>query len=448
MLVDFSVQNFRSIAEAQTLSMLANRNDKSHPHNIVTGGSEEQPLLKLATIYGANAAGKSNLLKALDFAVNYVTSSAGDFKAGSSTGVTPFRFGRDELSSPSTFEFSFILDGVRYEYGFAATSTRVVSEELRAFPRGVAQTWFSRIWSEEAETYIYSYSRAHFKAKREVESITPQNVLYLTVAATVNQQIRKVHSWFEEGIQVIFMSEQKPTMFQRRTAGLLKRLTYRKPLVDLILCADMGIEDVIVSEKPYQVPESVTKLLSESFVQKLVSEMADEKEYDIQFVHSAPALSAEERMLPSDEESDGTQRFFSLSGYIMATLMLGHLLVVDEIDSSLHPLLLRQILERFQRGNGLVAGGQLICTTHDTTVLDQSLLRRDQVYFVEKDQRGASHFYPLTDFTPRKDEALGKGYLAGRYGAVPFFGSDIWPSSTSDVSSNPAMKGKEHPVGT
>lgn len=419
MLVEFKIKNFRSFREETTLSMVASA-DKTLPDNTVAapefGGRN---LLRSAVVYGPNAAGKSNLIAAASFVDDFVNSSM-ERKLNSPIEVAPFLLVAKPDFAPVEFEITFIdSQNVRYQYGFHVTTEQVVREWLVAYPKGLPQTWFEREHPVGKEPGWY-FGRNLKGRNSQVADLTRPDVLFLSNAAKLNhRQLRRVFEWFQNSLRVIDPEEVGSTLFLYSAVKAKEEERSRAGIRNLLEVADFGISDFDVQERTF-----TDKDFPDDMPTELRNELVNKKTLDIFMRH--PVAGVGEIPLPIKEESSGTQRYFALSGPLYAVLENGWTLFVDELDASLHPKLVRYIVELFHNPQINLKGAQLIFNTHDTTLMDGDLFRRDQIWFVEKDRQGCSHLYPLLDYSPRKDEALAKGYLLGRYGAIPFLSEPQW----------------------
>jgi uncharacterized protein len=419
MIIEFKIKNFRSFREEATLSMVAST-DKTLPENtIATSGFGGRSLLRSAVVYGANAAGKSNLIAAANFVDDFVNMSM-ERKLNSPIEVTPFLLVAEPNTAPSEFEVTFIDNkDVRYQYGFHVNAKQVVREWLVAYPKDLPQTWFERVHAAEAEPTWY-FGRKLKGKNSQVAEMTRPDVLFLSNAAKLNhRQLGRVFEWFQKSLHVIGANEISPYLYTYSAARAKEDEHGQASIRRLLAVADLGISGFDVREETFtdkDFPEEVPSELRSQFINK--------KHLDVTMRH--PVGSDSEVALPLEDESSGTQRLFALSGPLAEVLENGWTLFVDELDASLHPLLVRYLVELFHNPQMNPKGAQLIFNTHDTTLMDGCLFRRDQIWFVEKDRQGCSHLYPLLDYSPRKGEALAKGYLLGRYGAIPFLGEPQW----------------------
>jgi len=408
MLVDFSVKNYRSIRDKQLLSLVAAKDDAhSKTHLIRTGIKTIPNLLKSTVIYGANASGKTNILKAFDFMRGIVARSATS-QQGEKFNLQPFKLDTTYINHPSEFEITFLDNGIRYQYGFALTSERITEEWLFVYKKAKPQEWFTRTYDEKKNQDIYKLG-PHLKGKRKLwVDTTRSNALFLSTAVQLNsEQLLPVYTWIVNNIN-FFNAGASP--FFKHSVEMLQKENGKNEIINFLSSADTSITDIdVVSRKA-----TVYNLKSAG-----KSNFSTEEEIQSPvFKHETKLDSA---MFQLEEESMGTQRLFCLAAPIIEILRDGKILIVDELDSSLHTLLVRRLVSLFHSSEYNQKGAQLIFSTHDTGLLDLNLFRRDQIWFVEKDQDQATKIYPLSDFSPRKNEALEKGYLLGRYGALPFF---------------------------
>lgn len=420
MIIEFRVGNYRSIAAPQSLLMAASTDDRLAEDNVAEKGKAR--LLRQAVIYGANAAGKSNLLMSMEALRSLVMFSA-DLQEGQPLPwVTPFRLNPANEEAPSTFEVIFEENGVRYHYALAATATRVVTEWLVAYPQGRPQRWFERSYDPNKNAYDWWFG-ASFQGSRNQRKLwqtsTRNNASFLSTAVKLNnEQLKPAFHWLTQKLIVVLLGrvDFNPAL----SIELLRSDSGRERMMKFLKSADIGIDRLELQEAdgfppppPGIPPEQWAMMMmpmppGASPKMKWAKVVAWHTRTD---GHTVP--------FEMQEESDGTRKLFEFIGGWIKALDIGATLCVDEIDRSLHPLLTRMLVRLF-RSDTNPNNGQLIFTTHDTTLLDPELLRRDQVWFVEKNTEQATTLYPLLDYSPRKNENLERGYLLGRYGAIPF----------------------------
>ncbi|MFV2057875.1 MAG: ATP/GTP-binding protein [Thiohalomonadales bacterium] len=417
MLIEFSVTNFKSVKTQQTFSMTKAKGDELVECNsFQPEGMNRLSLLRSASIYGANAAGKSNFIDAMRTMKRIVTDSATDKRRGDKLPVTPFKLDQKTRKSATEFEVIFISAGVRYQYGFAATTERIVEEWLIAFPKGRAQQWYARLWDTKKNKYKWEMGNALQGKKQLWQESTRSNALFLSTAVQLNsQQFQPVFDWFDVILQTTTVTGWNPGF----TASLCSDPENKLKVLNLLVAADVDIQDVNLKKKVFD-KNDLPDNLPEELKTRLAVEMEGEEIIDeLQMMHrdSTGALIA----FDFSEESDGTQKLFSFSGPWLDTLENGNILFVDELHDNLHPRLVQFLVELFHSNETNPNNAQLVFTTHETTILNQEVFRRDQIWFCEKRDDHATAVYPLTDFSPRKGrENLELSYLAGRYGAVPY----------------------------
>lgn len=411
MLVEFRVKNFRSFQEEQVLSMVASADQSLSENTTPVSALGKRKVLRSAVVYGANAAGKSNLLKAVRFARHFILIGT-DKRPDAHITVQPFRFDHSSREAVSEFEFTFIHEGVRYQYGFTLDQQRVHEEWLFAYPKKHPQKWVER---SPAATGSEWYFGSQLKGeKMKLVPLTRENVLFLSVAANfAHKQLSNVYKWFSQHLWVVDADDSSDFLVQLTAQQVMaKELSYTR-VKDFLKLADLGIID-------FSLEERTQEELARDFPEELRPLTRTNRQYDIHLHHRAK--NAMERGIPLalTDESYGTRRLFALGAPWLKGLQAGITLFVDELDSSIHSILVRELISMFHDAKLNPEGAQLIFNTQDISLLDLSLFRRDQIWLVEKEQTGASILYPLLDFSPRKDESLENGYLQGRYGAIPF----------------------------
>ncbi len=418
MLIEFSVTNFRSIRSTQTLSLVATSFSELQEQNCFMTPEKGAPsLLRSAVIYGPNASGKSNLLKSLDFVENFVTESSKEGQEGEAIDVKPFLFNSISRTEPSEFEVLFLQEGIRYQYGFAVNNTRVTHEWLIAYPEGRSQRWFEREYNTANKNENWYFGSKLKGNKTLLQKATRSNALFLSTAVQLNnEQLKPVYNWFHQKLRTIHVSN----FYHLYSASMCKTDAGRKRVLALLNAADLSIADLKVEIKKFNstdMPSDMPEPLKEYICRTL-----DGKEQlDVKFLHT---MAGSNELIPLEgfEESVGTRRLFDIAGPWLDVIDNGYILFIDELNNSMHPMMVRFLINMINDPQINKNNAQLIFSTHDTSILDNELFRRDQIWFTEKDASNATKLYPLSDFTPRKDEALEKGYLNGRYGAIPYIG--------------------------
>ena len=393
MLIQFSVENYLSIKDKVVLSLLASR-DNEHPEHLILDGNKNY--LKSAVIYGANASGKSNVLNAFWFMVNYVLTSHNQ-QVHKAIDRIPFKFDKETPARPSSFEVIFTANGIRYAYGFSVTDKAVVEEYLYYYPNGRQAIIFER-----KDTTDFRFT-VDIDEQNTLKERTSANKLYLSVASNWSYvKVIPVLEWFAS-CQII--TKNSVADAYGLEAEQLKDDDYRRVIASMLRIADFGIQSLQVRDS-----DPISSKRGDIFT-------------NVDAVHTVQHVEGNisSYTLNMTEESDGTNSYFKLIGVVKKALDLGTLLVADEMDAHLHPLLTKHLVSLFNSAEFNPKGAQLIFTSHNTNLLDLDVLRRDQIWFTEKDeQTAATDLFSLYDFSIRKDAKVEKGYLIGRYGAIPF----------------------------
>lgn len=418
MLIEFRVKNFRSLRDEQVLSLVASKdNTLQDTHTLASNLKTVPRLLRSAVIYGANASGKSNLLKALQYMRGVVLESATVIQPDQVYSIQPFRLDTFSASQPSEFEVTFALGSIRYQYGFTMTAQRIISEYLLVYKSAKPQRWFERRYDTKTGKDVYEFGSGMKGSKALWEGATRSNSLFLSMAVQLNSEsLRPVFDWFSSSL-VIFNEHNK--LNPQTSLQMLKDSSGRKQICDFLSAADISISDIeLVTQK---VPGQTVHFDLTAGKTEIRNEEVEKQQ--LRFSHVTPHGKAVFDLM---DESGGTRNLLFLAGPVLEILQKGLTLVIDELDTSLHTLLVRELVHLFHQPDINTGGAQLIFTTHDTSLLDApNLLRRDQIWFVEKDQDQASTLVSLSEFSPRKNEALERGYLIGRYGGIPFLNQSL-----------------------
>jgi uncharacterized protein len=435
MILEFFAENFRSFRDGVSLDLRATSSSEldSVVQRPLGLEAPARGVLPVIAVFGANASGKTSIFMAADFmraAVLFSANSTTEGKGVLET-VTTFRFDPAHRQGPVTFKVVFVEDQVRHEYGFVVQPrmkgdrlTRVASEWLRSWPKGHPRDVFLRgdaaVAAGHESRWWVSDDGFHGGRRLGADLLeqTRDDVLFLSLASQRNQpQCKYVVSWFSEG----FLTRATGYLSGPGTAALIHAdEQFRRSVTSLLRAADTGIDDVSTTRndepkgrfEPLDVPQPENEL------------------YRTQTFHRDAA--GHRVSLELEQESHGTQRLFALAGPVYEVLRRGRCLWIDELDTGLHHWLLRVLVKMFQSPETNPNGAQLVFSTHDAAVMDPSLLRRDQIWLVEKDAAQGSQLYSLVDVEdkPRKDQPLFKAFLSGRFGGVPQLDEEAilaWP---------------------
>lgn len=414
MLVQFTVENFLSIRDKVYLSLEPSK-DSEHPENLITKG--DYKAVNSVAIYGANASGKSSLFKAITVALIMIRNS-NNVQVTDKLPMTPFKFDFESRNKPTSFEFTFIAkDGRKYIYGFSATTEKVVEEYLYCYNTSKPTLLFDLNENEKPK-----FNRA-YKVKLEAAyQMNTANKLFLATATTWNVECTKSpFEWLAESIDTFTdVMELGGVAFEKyRTDENRKYIEFTK---NLLKQADINISSIEVDAKEVM---GGPALPFQIVVQGKIIPPNEGKHYDVEITtgHTVVDENGEktELSLTLQEESIGTQLLFFYGPLLKDAFEKGKTIVLDEIDKSMHPSLVKFIMNLFRDPDVNKNGAQLIVTTHETGILSLEMFRRDQIYFTEKDSKsGVTDLYSLDEFSVRKTENIEKGYLMGRYGAIPF----------------------------
>lgn len=425
MLLQFSIKNFKTFKDRATLSLIASNYDKDsrERENIVHHEAFGLRLLKSAVLYGANASGKSKLVDAFAFMRYFVINSSKESQKGEIIDVEPFRLSTETEHEPSEFEIIFLHQNVLYRYGFEVTSEKIVSEWLYHKPKTKEVELFYR----EGNTFN-THERSFTKGNMVVrEGLVRDNALLVSVAAQFNEITAiNVLDWFK---RLKTLSGLQEHGYQGFTMAKTEDPEHKAKIMDLLKAADLGIQDIELQKIDV---ESLPKGMPKELKDRIIREVREEKkEFFSDVLTKHKKYNAQFQPIDNinfsleDDESSGTRKFFALTGPILDVIENGYTLVVDELDSKLHPNLVCKIVALFNSKEFNQKNAQLIFNTHDTNLLDAGLFRRDQIWFTSKNKYGEAKLYSLADFTSeevRKTEPFEENYIKGKYGAVPFLG--------------------------
>ncbi len=421
MLLELSVKNFLSFKNEITLSMYASAEITEHErYNVFSVGG--QRLLRTAVIYGANASGKTNLIKAMQFMKNFVVNSL-ELHSEKEIDIEPFKLNTETANLPSEFEVSFLYQDVYYRYGFVIDTKRVHHEWLYYAPSEQEIRLFERKFENEIDTIVLgeNFSEGEPLVDNQQPKLTRERALFISVVSQFNGAIsRKIMDWFTNDFKVLFATQEET--FEGVSVKKLGDALYKKEILKFLQAADTAIEDIdLVKVKPQDISGHIPDKLKQLVVSKgkmLVTKHS---------VFNTAGTMTDSVLWRMEDESEGTQKLFALSAPLIETLKKGETLVVDELDSKLHPMIMRFIINLFHSTESNPNHAQLIFATHDTNLLSQRFFRRDQICFTEKDEYGSTDLYSLADYQWDENELPSENrykrdYFKGKYGAIPFIG--------------------------
>ena len=418
MLIQFSVNNFRSFSDSKILSM-ESTSISDYPENI--SSNQKIKLNLCATIYGANASGKSNLIQAIG-AMKSIIFNSFDRSSTDKISYDPFLLNIDKLNQPSSFEIVFLVDDIQYRYGFKFDD-KVIKEEWLFFAKKTKEhPLFYRI-DDGIEVF------KHFKEGINLESKTRENTLFLAVVDQFNGETSKIiMDWFNK-LNVIDGVTHND--YRGITFKMLEDEKTRNSLTKYYQKIGLGFDDIKIEKESFDpnlmsgIPEDLLKqMMADLEGSNIISMTTLHKMFNNDRELVDPVAEFDVRR----QESSGTNKIIDLSGPIFHTLKNGGIIIIDELDAKLHPLLTVSIIRLFQNEDTNPHSAQLIFATHNTNILSLGRLRRDQIYFCEKDKYGMTDLFSLVEYNMkgkkiRKDNSFEKDYINGKYGAIPFIGN-------------------------
>ena len=420
MLLRFGVSNYFSVMDYQELSFIASKAIKDEDSSLIDADGLKERVVPAVVIYGPNAAGKSNFVQALRRMRAFVLNSF-QYKPGANIARAHFAFSSAGKSENTRFDCDVLLNGIRYHYGFEYNNLKIVREWLYSFNGSNRRSLFIR----DCDSPSIKFGDYLKGKNRAVEDILKENTLFLSAAAQANhEQLTEIYSFFQNEIEIVGSSFEADAI-QRNAPDVID-----PRVVKFLGLADTGIVSANVREKTLEVPgdgqftkfvEGMKSALATVIGDEEASKFgADMKNKELRLGHHTADQGVVE--LPFGRESRGTIRLVSMMSAVFKALDRGSLLIIDEIDTALHTLLVTKVVELFGSETLNPRSAQLLATTHDTNLLCSGVLRRDQIWFVEKALDGSSSIYPLTDISTRREDNLERGYLKGRFGAIPFTG--------------------------
>lgn len=433
MLVDFTLRNFLSFKDEASLSMLAARSVKEHEScgdsetcNIINVPHSDSKVLKAAAIYGANGSGKSNLLYAMSFFKQMVLDSFRNDSILVGASEMSYKFSTESQEEPSSFEMMFIIGEIRYRYGFEIYKNSIESEWLFIKPlESVRESYcFKR------EKKKITINPKTFKGAGGITSKTRDSALFLSTCAQFNVAVSMIiKEWFRNRFNILSGLDDA---IHYTANQFLRDQEMQKRIVEFVKIIDLGIDDIQVKEREINIVSEPVENMIRNISHKsnaMKSEFSDMNNVEILTAHKRYENGhlKDTLMTPFGIESLGTKKIFGLLGPWFDTILNGGTLIIDEFGASLHTHLSIELLKIFQ--SSINKDAQLIIATHDTNLLRGELLRRDQIWFTEKNKQGESDLYSLVEYkinqanSVRNDAAYNKNYLHGKYGAIPYFGN-------------------------
>lgn len=425
MLIEFRFKNYRSFRDEAVLSMAATGLG-SFKKSLIPWSSTTK-LLPAIAIYGKNGGGKSNVIRAFWLAVQFIRNAQRTQHESSTIPVNPFALNDYSKDEPTSFDFEYTINGIKYWYGFSATRKKIISEYLYHAPKKQRALIFNRTGQE------FSFTEDQSKRKMIGEMVA-ENQLFFSVACTMNDApCIAAMRWFRD--QIFFSRDYSDIPKQLLEYSEDKNML--KAISDYAKAADLGIEDMKFEIKrkevdeefplPENLPEGIQTALRQFL--NVLAETSNNTEVrlnmgEVKATSLHPGLNRDGSSglyaLELADESDGTRKLMSIAPAIESALAGGGILLVDEIEKELHPMLVEYVVAKFQSKRTNPHGAQIVFTTHNTELLNMELLRKDQLYFADKKQEdGASELYSISEFSTRTSENIRKGYLLGKYGATP-----------------------------
>ncbi len=414
MLITFSVENFKSIRDLQTLSLEASSDKHLAWSNVI--GTGKYRLLKSVGIYGPNASGKSSVIEAMIWFRNFVQNSSKDTQQGEAINVIPFRLSTLTEHAPSYFEAEFLWEDMKYRYGFELDKDNIVSEWLF---RKAPTSKEVRLFTRDAQTI--SPSQSSFKEGKGLEDKTRANALFLSVCAQFNGSISgSIMRWIQ---QFRYVSGLDESGFIAFTASRLQEKQCQVQILEMAQKADFNIQSLrseISEPTEENLPAEIPSEVKQHLLRAKGINLVDIKSTHFKRDDGGNPVGKVEFDLDEDE-SEGTRKFIALSGPITHTLEEGSILIVDELEARLHPKLTQALVDLFHSPVNQ-NNAQIVFATHDVSLLDHNRFRRDQIWLCEKDETGATDLFSLAEFDATKVRAntpLGKHYMLGLFGAIP-----------------------------
>lgn len=431
MLIRFGVKNHLSVRDYQELSCVAShlQEDLNHLFEIKSESFKDKKFLPVLALYGANAAGKSNLLNAFLFFNQAIVKSYSHWEERKSLPHPHFALDTESKGEASSYECDVLIDAVRYQYGFSLNKETVLNEWLYFYPKGSRNILFQRSFSTATNGELDIYFGPSLKKINDLWKSIAKNTRTLILSAAgkkdhAHDQLTPIFHYFKDRFQFVHIKDDLSEYF---LAEQIEKGKIQDRLTTVLKKADFGIVGIEIRKEEVDEKQKNFLLGLKNLIKENLGTTAADDHLDIEderlrinFVHACSDAST--HTLSYDEESSGTRYLLSLLVPVISALENGKTLIVDEITTNLHTKLSEQIVALFTSKEINKTNAQFIFSTHDTNLLSRELLRRDEIWFTEKNSQGATIVYPLTDFKTRKADNIEKGYLQGRFGAIPFVG--------------------------
>jgi AAA15 family ATPase/GTPase len=430
MLIDFSVKNFRSFKDKQTLTLVKDAGkEMAESNSFKVAAPADISLVRSTAIYGANGAGKSNLIDALRVFQRIVRESSRKISINDKLNVVPFRLSTDTENAPTEFEINFIINNVRYEFGFVADQHKILEEWLIAYPKRRPQIWYERTCNKKSTHW--DFGSKLIGTKQTWSKLTRDNALFLSTAVQLNsRQLGPVYEWIIGAINI----GGAERWGKEATAEMCANDIGKKQVLQFLAQADIDIIDLNAEKKTYDI-DTLFAPQSEK-ERETIKQSLDSSFYEYLDIQTARYNNKRDKIVfDLETESLGTQKLFDLAGPWINALQNGHTLFIDEMNNHFHPKIIEHLISLFHNTETNKNNAQLVFTTHETSILNQHIFRRDQIWFVERDTTSGSSLFPLTDFSPRKSITnIESAYLSGRYGGIPYINKNSLQVAEIDAS--------------
>ena len=418
MLLEFSAKNFLSFKDEVIFSLYASDEIKGHEDtNLIPVAGRH--ILKTAVIYGANASGKSNFIKAMGFMRSVISNSLKlnpeEPIVSNPQGFPSFQLNTNTAQAPVELEVCFLYQDIYFRYGFILDALKIHKEWLYIAPEEKETLVYKRHLEEDKYIYNIPDDFSEVREYTKEKALLTNTLLLVVLAKFIDSPARRVMEWIENTLNVI--SDSDKDIVKIFTDIKLGEEKYREDILNFLKAADVGIENAFLkSAKKSDLSDNIDKdlqILDMLFLKRVISEHN---------IFNDEGSVTGKKQWELNHESAGTQKLFALSGPLIETLRKGEVLVIDELDAKLHPMMMRFILGLFHSPEHNPQGAQLVFATHDTRLLSPRFFRRDQIWFTEKNRYGASELYSLSEFDLEDDAKFSEDYFQGRYNAVPFIG--------------------------